>query len=131
MNCGYHKDNFKYGKLYQWGRKYGQGYSGALYDGDLNCLGDYSDSEVPSILSGPVSLSTGQSKANEDKFYYASSDPWDWCSPQDHELWNSGSESAPVKTEYDPCPEGWRVPTYAELDELSNNYSSLTTAYNG
>jgi hypothetical protein len=36
-----------------------------------------------------------------------------------------------VKTEYDPCPEGWRVPTYAELDELNNNYSSWTTADNG
>ena len=131
VNCGYHATDFKYGKLYQWGRKYGQGYSGALYDGDLNYLGDYSDSEAPSILSGPVSLSTGQSKANEDKFYYASSDPWDWCSPQDHELWNSGSESAPVKTEYDPCPEGWRVPTYAELAELTNNYSSWTIADNG
>ena len=131
VNCGYHKDNFKYGKLYQWGRKYGQGYDGALYDVDSNYIGDYSDSSVPETVSGPVSLSTGQSKANEDKFYYNSSSPWDWCSPQDHELWNSGSESAPVKTEYDPCPEGWRVPTYAELDELANNYSSFTTADNG
>ena len=131
VNCGYHKDNFKYGKLYQWGRKYGQGYSGALHDGDENYLGDYSDSEVPSILSGPVSLATGQSKANEDKFYYNSSYPYDWCSSPADKLWNSGSESAPEKTEYDPCPEGWRVPTYAELYELRDNYSSWTTADNG
>ena len=131
VNCGYHATDFKYGKLYQWGRKYGQGYSGEFYDGDWNYSGDYSDSEAPSILSGPVSLSTGQSKANEDKFYYASSDSWDWCCPQDDALWNIGTDSAPVKTEYDPCPEGWRVPTYAELDELSNNYSSLTTDDNG
>ena len=27
VNCGYHATDFKYGKLYQWGRKYGQGYS--------------------------------------------------------------------------------------------------------
>jgi uncharacterized protein (TIGR02145 family) len=131
VNCGYHKDDFKYGKLYQWGRKYGQGYSGSLYDGDWNYIGDYSDSYVPEKVSGPVSLSTGQSKANEDKFYYNSSSPWDWCSPKDNMLWNSGSESNPLKTEYDPCPEGWRVPTYAELHELNDNYSSLTTADNG
>ena len=29
VNCGYHKTDFKYGKLYQWGRKYGQGYDNA------------------------------------------------------------------------------------------------------
>jgi uncharacterized protein (TIGR02145 family) len=46
-------------------------------------------------------------------------------------LWNSGNEDNPVKTEYDPCPVGWRVPTYAELDELNNNYSSWTTDDNG
>jgi uncharacterized protein (TIGR02145 family) len=42
-------------------------------------------------------------------------------------LWNSGTEENPVKTEYDPCPKGWRVPTYAELDKLINNYSSWLT----
>lgn len=36
VNCGYHKDDYKYGKLYQWGRKYGQGY-------------DSSDATVPTI----------------------------------------------------------------------------------
>ena len=131
VNCGYHKDNFKYGKLYQWGRKYGQGYDGELYDGDLNYLGYYSDSYVPEKVSGPVSLSTGQSKANEDKFYYNSSSPYDWLYPQDDALWNAGTYYAPVKTEYDPCPEGWRVPTNAELYELRNNYSSWITADNG
>ena len=42
-------------------------------------------------------------------------------------MWNSGTEENPVKTEYDPCPTGWRVPTYAELDKLINNYSSWLT----
>ena len=130
VNCGYHATDFKYGKLYQWGRKYGQGYSGEFYDGDWNQT--YSDSDVPSILSGPVSVSVGESVSNSGNFYTGSySTDYDWLYPQDDALWNSGSESAPVKTEYDPCPEGWRVPTYAELDELSNNYSSLTTADNG
>ena len=127
VNCGYHETDFKYGKLYQWGRKYGQGYDGGLFDGDWNYMGDYSDSSVPEIVEGPVSLSVGQSKDNENKFYYNSSYSYDWCSPQDDKLWNSGTEENPKKTEYDPCPEGWRVPTYSELDELNNNYSSLTS----
>ena len=43
-------------------------------------------------------------------------------------MWNSGTESSPIKTSYDPCPEGWRVPTYAELKVLINNRSSWTTS---
>ena len=125
VNCGYHATDYQYGKLYQWGRKYGQGYQGALYD-ELDILGQYSDASAPSIVSGPVSLSTGQSASNTDKFYYNLSSPYDWLSPQDDMLWNSGTDANPVKTEYDPCPEGWRVPTYIELDNLKANRSSWT-----
>ena len=111
VNCGYHATDYKYGKLYQWGRKYGQGY----------------DATVPTVILGPVDLVTGQSKNNENIFYKASSSPWDWLSPQNDELWNSGTEENPVKSEYDPCPAGWRVPSYAELSELCQNYSSWTS----
>ena len=114
VNCGYHATDYKYGKLYQWGRKYGQGYNS-------------SDASVPSIVEGPVSLSTGQSESNSNKFYYNYFSPYDWATPQDDTLWNSGTGDNPVKTEYDPCPAGWRVPSYAELNNLSSNYSSLTT----
>ena len=118
VNCGYHATDYKYGKLYQWGRKYGQGYD--------------DDASVPEIVAGPVSLSVGQSEANAGKFYYNynSNSSWDWLTPQDDNLWNSGTEDNPVKTEYDPCPDGWRVPTYSELSELSTNYSFWTTDEN-
>ena len=110
VNCGYHKTDFICGKLYQWGRKYGQGYN------------EY-DASVPEIVAGPVSLEIGQSKENANKFYYNSSNPYDWTSPQYDNLWNSGTEENPVKTEYDPCPIGWRVPTYKELYKLQQNSS--------
>ena len=118
VNCGYKASTadskgFPYGKLYQWGRKYGQGYSG-LYD-----------ESVPELVEGPVMPSVGLAEENSNKFYYTSVGSCDWCSPQDDRLWNYGTESNPVKTEYDPCPDGWRVPTYAELYELSINYSSF------
>ena len=120
VNCGYkastsESKGFPYGKLYQWGRKYGQGYNGSY------------DESVPELVEGPVMPSVAQSGENKDKFYYASESPHDWSKVQKDDLWNSGTESAPVKTKYDPCPEGWRVPTYAELDELNNNYSSFMT----
>jgi hypothetical protein len=56
VNCGYHKDDFKYGKLYQWGRKYGQGYEGDLYDVNDNKSGTYSDATVPAIEEGGISV---------------------------------------------------------------------------
>ena len=132
VNCGYHETDFKYGKLYQWGRKYGQGYSGSLYDVNGEYVGTYADSSVPTIEDGGVSAITGQHKSKANVFFTGTDEyNIDWLYPQDNKLWNSGSESAPVKTEYDPCPEGWRVPTYAELDELNKNYSSWTTDNNG
>ena len=127
VNCGYHRDNFKYGKLYQWGRKYGQGYDGKIYDVNGSKVGSYSDAYIPRIRSGPVPLSTGNSATNENDFYYNTSSPHDWLSSPDDKLWNSGTEDNPVKTEYDPCPEGWRVPTCAELTALKANRSSWTT----
>lgn len=123
VNCGYkaatsNNKGFPYGKLYQWGRKYGQGY-------------DSNDASYPSgdnLVEGPVILSIGLSEDNKDKFYYNSVKPYDWSKVQNDQLWNSGTDDKPVKTENDPCPTGWRVPTYAELDNLNNNYSSWTTS---
>ena len=115
VNCGYHATDFKYGKLYQWGRKYGQGY-------------DDNDASVPTIEEGGLSVITGQHKNKANVFFRSTSEfDNDWLYPQDSKLWNSGTEDNPQKTEYDPCPEGWRVPTYAELGELINHYSSWTT----
>ena len=130
VNCGYHATDFKYGKLYQWGRKYGQGYSGYYY-ADQYVEAPDSDSVAPEIVTGPVSLSEGQSAENANKFYIVSTKPYDWHEGSDETLWNSGTEDAPVKTDYDPCPDGWRVPTFAELGQLSLNYSSWTTNESG
>ena len=120
VNCGYKAANsegkgFPYGKLYQWGRKYGHGYDESY------------DESVPELVEGPVMPSVAQAEENKDKFYYTSVSPYDWSKVQHDDFWNSGTESTPVKTKYDPCPEGWRVPTYAELDRLNNSYSSFMT----
>lgn len=116
VNCGYHATDYPYGKLYQWGRKYGQGYS-TSYDAD-----------EPTIEEGPVSLNYAQHTDNANVFFTSSSDfNYDWLSTRDDKLWNSGTEAAPVRTQNDPCPKGWRVPTYAELNILKNTKSSWTT----
>ena len=130
VNCGYHATDYKWGKLYQWGRKYGQGYIGELYDADGD-VGTTSDAEFPELVTGPVSLVVGQSVDNAGKFYYNENDTQDWLDPQVDDLWNSGTEESPVKTELDPCPEGWRVPTSAELKVLCQNKSDWMTNAEG
>lgn len=124
VNCGYHVTDYQWGKLYQWGRKYGQGYEGNLCDGDNIIIGSVSDATTPEFSESGVSLQGGQSANNKNVFFIGSGD---WLYQRENHLWNSGTEGSPVKTEYDPCPEGWRVPTYAELEELSQNHSSWTT----
>lgn len=116
VNCGYKaatsgSKGFPYGKLYQWGRKYGQGYSTSY------------DESVPEILEGPIS-SNEQKDTYSNTFYSVSEYPYDWLYPQNDQLWNSGTEESPVKTAYDPCPKGWRVPTYVELNKLCVNKSN-------
>ncbi len=112
VNCGYHATDYKYGKIYQWGRKYGQGYKG-------------SDAEAPVIAKGGVTLEDGQDPDNANTFFEGVGN--DWLGESDDKLWNSGTEDAPVKTENDPCPEGWRVPTYNELTSLQSRQSSSWT----
>ena len=127
VNCGYHVSDYKYGKLYQWGRKYGQGYNGGFYT-DGNETGTYSDATSATVVSGPTTLSNAQSSENSNLFYTATGlTNWNWLSVDDAQLWNSGTDTDPVKTEYDPCPEGWRVPTFSELKKLVQNRSSWTT----
>src|SRR5574344_1274050 len=117
VNCGYDATNYKYGKLYQWGRKDGQGYDGndATYPFDAN------------IVTGPVALSVGEDAANAEKFYTSESSPYDWLSSPSATLWNSAWTSAngdtnPVKVAAnDPCPTGWRIPTKTELYALIGN----------
>ncbi len=116
VNCGYHETYFKYGKLYQWGRKYGQGY-------DDNRDKNYSDSFVPTIVERNITLEEGQSQKNKDVFYAYFERPYDWLRLQNDTLWNSGTETYPFKTIYDPCPEGWRVPSHEEFKTLIDNHS--------
>ena len=119
VNCGYHKDDYKYGKLYQWGRRFGFGY-------------DNSDASIPVIeTGGDITPEMGNDYSNYNMFYTGTAaTPNDWANPHDGMLWNVGSEDSPVKSSYDPCPAGWRIPNDAELKALTilpNNSTSQWT----
>lgn len=128
VNCGYHATDFKFGKLYQWGRKYGQGYDGNLYDDDYDVIGVHKDGSSPLVQTGGVSPDEGNNPNNANIFYTSSQDlNYNWSTGTNSNLWNSGTEDNPVKTEYDPCPKGWRVPTLSELTNLKKNSSGWRT----
>lgn len=110
VNCGYDNEH-KVGLLYQWGRKYGQGYEDKI-EGD----------NVEFIDKRPT-LAEGAAEAYSINFYKGDDSNGgygDWLAQNERspELWNGGNEESPVKTIYDPCPEGWRVPTNNELVTL-------------
>src|SRR5574344_935181 len=82
VNCGYEATKYKYGKLYQWGRKYGQGYDG-------------NDATTPSVVEGkPDKLAS----AVANTFYKG----WDNTIAPDG-TWGT-SDPWKTKTTYDPCP---------------------------
>ncbi len=113
VNCGYHPTEYPWGKLYQWGRKQGQGY-GTPYHNPA-------DANKPDPV--PASIATGPTTAKEasghpETFYTGSSRLDDWRSTPNDAAWNGGTEDAPKKTANDPCPEGWRIPTRKELGTL-------------
>ncbi|MCQ2170953.1 MAG: hypothetical protein MJY48_05280 [Bacteroidales bacterium] len=132
VNCGYSATDYKYGRLYQWGRKYGQGYRG---DDD-----DFPDK--PGGQQKSVYLEDYQNRLKNHpdgnsyngKFYWYQ---YNWYGGSgDSKLWNtaSGANSAyeiekvvPTKSQYDPCPTGWRVPTYYEMNALLSLTHSWVT----
>ncbi len=118
VNCGYDATNYIFGKLYQWGRKDGCGY---------NDNATYTETVIQTATAGPVSASSEVSSY----FYYTANEENDGLTPLDSTRWNSKTgpdkETSPTKTNYDPCPTGWRVPTAAELKDLSENRSEWTS----
>jgi len=98
VNCGYNGQYTlgKYGKLFQYGRKYGQKTGATI-----------------APTSEARTVADGSDIFNEFKYYsatYAETSKWIDSTP----LYYSGG----AKTAYDPCPVGWRVPSGDELKKL-------------
>lgn len=108
VNAGY-SSIYKFGLMYQWHRKYGQ---------------TYSESPKPNILPGPVSLATGNSEECRNNFYTIL-----WANWANNSWSTTNPPEWPASSEYNPCPEGWRVPTYQETEELA--FSGSTWTENG
>ena len=84
-------DAASYGDLYQWGRN-----------------SDGHQIRTSTTAVGPVA--SGSEGAN---FITSASD---WLNPRDDTRWNGSTKGT-----HDPCPSGFRVPTYTELEAERNN----------
>lgn len=130
VNCGYHETDYPFGKLYQWGRVDGDGYTA-----DSDGLGK-DDATQPSIK---YALPYGE--VPEEGSFYLSSDNIinQWMDADENGelafpdglLWADLSTSEAFKDNPglgDPCPEGWRIPTLQDFQALKLDYAAYERA---
>lgn len=126
VNCGYTPEN-KFGLLFQWGRNKGQGYGQPYYDENDT----YSDDTNPSVRG----VFTGENGADKDTLFYraglGTDFAKDWIQHGSDKFWNNGTEDAAVKGEFDPCPDGWRIPTATEIESISKGQRSSKVTVDG
>ena len=99
-------DEAAYGDLYQWGR---------FSDGH-QCR----NSETTS--TNATTAEPNQGNSWDGKFILEPSFPNDWLSSQNNNLWQG------VNGINNPCPEGYRLPTDAELNDERGSWSSNNSA---
>ncbi len=98
-------DVFGYGDIYQWGR---------------NADGHQCRNSLTT-----TTLSTTDQPATSNFIVVSTTTPGDWRNPQNNNLWQG------VNGINNPCPSGFRVPTYAELNAeaaswtVANAYASV------
>ena len=96
-------DHLAYGDLFQWGR---------LDDGH----------QVRDPLSNTTSTLSTTDDPGHGSFITIGSSPYDWRSPQNDNLWQG------VNGINNPCPQGYRLPTGAELNAERQSWSSNNSA---
>ena len=130
VNCGYHKTDYPYGKLYQWGRKHDQGYGEPYMNPAHNVRPDKTTAE---LVSAPVTPAEARKYPN--RHYYHQKGGWFNWTRNDMSLWlmSMSDETMEIRKNptNDPCPKGWRVADLHDYQELCKNYSEETVYYDG
>jgi hypothetical protein len=98
-----------YGLNYQWGRKDPFPGPAATSGSAIRTIYDASAATTISVSTGSTYL---RSSIENPKTFYNS--PPDWLNSSNDNLWNRAqSVNGSSKTIFDPCPEGWRVPSFS------------------
>lgn len=101
VNVGYDPLNPMEQTYFQWHRKYGQKIASM---NKVNASG------------GALTLVQGSDVLNMNNFFYTTYNPYIWYSSTTPAEWDMSSA-------YNPCPIGWRVPTYSQINDLKNSGS--------
>lgn len=115
VNCGFHKTDYPYGKLYQWGRSAGQGYKAESAGGIA------ADKDEPSIEE---TLYFGDTI--DPSVYYIGTESGQWMTNYDgFGIFNDETDWNDLSEKFDgyegignPCPQGWKVPSYNDWAKL-------------
>ena len=116
------KESDAVGMHYQWGRKDPFPPAANLSANNANRMTVYPDEAVKmEVAQNGVSLST--SIANPGTYYWgsASSGNENWCSEIKEDYWSTSA-----KTDFDPCPYGYVVPSKEQLTTVMNNGKAVT-----
>ena len=123
------------GMLYQWGRKdpFPARFQGWVNNATEPTLYDAAGVGSNTVIQKSLVTATNNlenSIANPTTFYLASNaaPPYDWYTTSEagtnNSLWNN------VKTVYDPCPPGWKVPLYTVFDDFHVGIAPAATYKN-
>lgn len=127
VNLGYSSYYYPYGKLYQWGRKVGHGYgssSSVVPRVDVDEAGNSVNIKETTVTNNRMPYPS----SNVFYTYNRSYSLGDWyTSDQYYQLsgnWNNLSSTSYIGN---PCPSGWRLPTYEELYGLMSKPSEWSS----
>lgn len=116
-----------YGFLYQWGRKdpFFPSLDGTTNEKDVI----YDGYGVPKNLAKSKSQTNVEGSIQHPLTYYYNQ-ALNWSNESNsNTYWNAGNNSAPgTKTIYDPCPDGWKVPSifYQSTATTADNIQTNT-----
>lgn len=121
-----------FGLLYQWGRKdpfpSSRGVKTATVDGNTTIpLYGYQTTVITDSIATPSDVRNFRASIFAPLGFIKSTSavavPWDWYTITSANQWNDLWGYNSGKTPFDPCPQGWRVPTYKG--------TALTPPWNG
>lgn len=118
-----------YGFLYQWGRKdpFFPSLDGTTNEKDVI----YDGYGVPKNLGKSNSQTTMEGSIQNPLTYYYNKNV-NWSNESNsNTYWNAGNNSAPgTKTIYDPCPDGWKVPSiFYQNTSIANDNIQANTIF--
>ena len=119
-------ENDAVGMHYQWGRKDPFPPAANLSANNANRMTVYPNEAVKmEVAQNGVSLST--SIANPGTYYWGSTSNGNenWCAEIKEDYWSTST-----KTDYDPCPYGYVVPSKAQLTAVKDNSKAATLGAN-